>query len=353
MFDWKRNLIRAALALAAGAAFWSPAQAAGTYPKIPLWVYAGAYQDIAHSTFPYTQLCQGLGLTPLPDSIREQSRTITVRFLRDRVAEARSDFGGYRVYRVINTPDTSRMELIRRFSVQRNDSISWFMSRVDKTTLQFMCDGQVMHDSIATFVDPDSDGHFVKICPLIDQRANRCLTDSVFRLIVPPGPHDGFVTYYSITYEKFNSGAEGTFEDAFVPDTTGVYGPCTNPSDRSTCPNLNNKMANVSPGIEPTPGPTSDLETVAVVPNPYRGSETWDAPGQHEIHFVNLPVSAKIRIYTSAGDLVKVLQHSDPTRDFERWDLKNANGQDIASGIYMYRVEAGTFAFQSRFVVVR
>jgi len=353
LFDWKRTMFHAALAVMASAVCGTQARAANTFPKIPIWAYAGAYRDVAHSTFPYTQLCQGLGLAPLPDSIQPRQRTVTVRFLRDRVAEARSDFGGYRIYRVVNSPDSSHMELIRRYSVQAGDTLTWFMSRVDKTTLQFMCGGQVMNDSIATFLDPDSCGHYVKTCPIIDLRANRCLADSVLSLIIPPGPHNGFTTYYSVTYELFNSGAEATYEDMFVPDTAGVYGPCANPSNKFTCPNLNNKLANLTPGIEPTGGPTTDLESVMVVPNPYRATESWDQPGQHEIHFVNLPNSAKIRIYTSAGDLVRVLQHSDPTRDFERWDLKNAGGQDVASGIYMYRVEAGTFAFQSRFIVIR
>jgi len=40
-------------------------------------------------------------------------------------------------------------------------------------------------------------------------------------------------------------------------------------------------------------------------------------------------------------------------RDFERWDLKNANGRDVASGIYMFRIEADAFFAQNRFVVIR
>ena len=40
-------------------------------------------------------------------------------------------------------------------------------------------------------------------------------------------------------------------------------------------------------------------------------------------------------------------------RDFERWNLKNASGHEISSGIYLYRVESDAFAFQGRFVVIR
>jgi hypothetical protein len=109
----------------------------------------------------------------------------------------------------------------------------------------------------------------------------------------------------------------------------------------------------VSVALEPTAGPTANLEHVAVVPNPYRATEAWDSPTGHEVHFINLPAKALIRIYTVSGDLVATLDHNDTVRDFERWDLKNQNGQDVASGIYMYRVESGSLAFQHRFVVIR
>jgi len=50
---------------------------------------------------------------------------------------------------------------------------------------------------------------------------------------------------------------------------------------------------------------------------------------------------------------VRQLEHNDQVRDFERWDLKNGSGQAVASGIYVYRIEAGSFQFQNRLVVIR
>jgi len=352
-------LFGAALALIAGAA--PSAWAAGTFPRVPIWAYSGAYQDVAHTVFPYTTICAGLTPTPLPDTLRGQSRTVTVRFVRDRVAEARPDFGGYRVYRVTNTPDSLRMELLRRYSVQEGDGVLWHMSRVNPTTLEFQCGNTVVHDSVATFIDPDSTGRVVKVCPRLDTRTNRCLADSVFRLIPPPGPHDGFVTYYSVTYELLNSGLEGTYEDMFVPDTAETIRPCTDPLDRRTCANLNNKLANLSNGVTPSADPKPDLERVLVVPNPFRAREEWDINGVNDLHFINLPERARIKIFTLAGDLVRELDHdarpagNDITtvRDFQRWDLKNASGRDVSSGIYVFRVEAEAFAYQGRFVVIR
>src|SRR5262245_36660554 len=308
-----------ALALVAGAGTPSPARA--QFPSIPVWSYPGAYQAG-------------------PDSIREQPRTITLRWLRDPDIEHRLDFGGYRIYRVFNAPDTSRMVLIRRFSVNANDSLfMWHFPNIDQNT--------PLAGRIATFIDPDSNGVFIKRCREVDH-LGRCLTrgDSIIVLLAPPGPHDGFRTWYSITYEQrnFSNNSSNDYHDLFIPDTIN----CANPADRNSCPNLNHKARNLTAAsVEPTTGPKSNLETVSVVPNPYRATETCVQPGSSEIHFINLPPQAKITIYTSAGDLVRELNHNDPVRDFEVWDLKNGAGQDVSSGIYMYRVVSDIFATQN------
>ena len=164
--------------------------------------------------------------------------------------------------------------------------------------------------------------------------------------MTPPGPHNGFRTWYSITYVGRNIN-DNTYEDMFVKDPS-----CTNP-DSALCVNLNNKLANMTGPVEPTEGPSENLQQVSVVPNPFRANEAWDTNGASEVHFINLPSTARIRIYTLAGDLVADLQHNDTVRDFARWDLKNGNGEAVVSGIYVYRVESGVFTHQSRFIVIR
>ena len=221
-------------------------------------------------------------------------------------------------------------------------------------TLPYFCNSGVVNDSVVTFVDPDSNGQFQKVCRRPGTINSRCLSpgDSIFILVAPSGPHDGFLTWYSVTIEKRNT-TDPDYEDLFLPDTLNNFARCTDPADRKTCPNLNNKLRNLAGPVEPTAGPSANLERVLAVPNPYRGHEVWDQPGQGEVHFINLPAQSRIRIYTAAGDLVRELAHSDKIRDFERWDLKNASGKLVASGIYIYRVESGTFHFQNRLVVIR
>ena len=221
-------------------------------------------------------------------------------------------------------------------------------------TLPYLCNSGVVNDSVVTFVDPDSSGQYRKVCRRPGTVDSRCLSpgDSIFVLVPPPGPHDGFLTWYSVTIEKRNT-TDTDFEDLFLPDTLDNFARCKGTTIPDSCPNLNHKKRNLAGPVEPTSGPTANLEHVLAVPNPYRGHEVWDQPGQGEVHFINLPAQSKIRIYTASGDLVRELAHNDNIRDFERWDLKNGQGKLVASGIYIYRVESGTFHFQNRLVVIR
>jgi flagellar hook assembly protein FlgD len=74
-----------------------------------------------------------------------------------------------------------------------------------------------------------------------------------------------------------------------------------------------------------------------VAPNPYILSKY----GQGEIKFLNLTSKATIRIYTSAGKIIKILEHIDET-GVETWDGKNYAGETVTSGIYIYYVTAFT-----------
>ena len=90
-----------------------------------------------------------------------------------------------------------------------------------------------------------------------------------------------------------------------------------------------------------TPTNTADnVANVHTVPDPYYVTsvleQTTDAK---QIKFVNLPANATIRIYTSSGVLVQVLEHTGKTGGVETWGVRNRNGQFVASGVYFYSVE--------------
>lgn len=80
------------------------------------------------------------------------------------------------------------------------------------------------------------------------------------------------------------------------------------------------------------------IQRINVFPNPYYAQNlgTLD-PLQGHVTFTHLPERATIRIFTLAGDLVRTIEHHDPST-LERWDLRNQAGTPVASGIYLVHV---------------
>ncbi len=82
-----------------------------------------------------------------------------------------------------------------------------------------------------------------------------------------------------------------------------------------------------------------DLSRIRVVPNPYIASSPLDlTTNDVELHFTNLPGVCTIRIYTVAGHLVDIIEHTDGTGD-TIWKVRSRFNQKIASGYYIYHVE--------------
>jgi hypothetical protein len=313
----------------------------------------------AHAQFPKIEFRAFAGLPSSTGEDSTVSKKVTIRWVRDRVAEQRSDFGGYRIWRATSVRDTTNMELLRRFTIRgrsladtlangqpitsvyaRRDTLLWYFPD-DQDTLQF--------------VDPDSAGNLEKVCRRRDDQG-RCLSpgDSVFVFVPPNGPHEGFALYYTINYGSVDQTLRETAE-MFVPDSLDNYARCGTVGDRYTCPNLNGKITNLMTEPVFVKGQAAaNVENVIVVPNPYNGHERWDQAGAGRIQFMRVPAHVKVRVYTIAGDLVRELDKRDPTSGNMDWDLKNGNGEEVASGIYIYHVlsEEG-FESKGHFVVVR
>jgi len=97
----------------------------------------------------------------------------------------------------------------------------------------------------------------------------------------------------------------------------------------------------------------SSLDNIAVVPNPYLAVASWEkkqtnssgigSRGERRIDFIHLPQNATIRIYTLRGDLVDIIKHNSTIDDgAASWDLRTREGLDVAFGIYVYHVDAGS-----------
>lgn len=101
------------------------------------------------------------------------------------------------------------------------------------------------------------------------------------------------------------------------------------------------REANTTAILYPGEGVTNNIKKIQVIPNPYRSSADWERGGEKSVVFIGLPAKATIRVYTAAGTLVRTLDHNKPDSDQESWDLKNASGEEVAPGLYIWDVDAG------------
>ncbi|UCG61433.1 MAG: T9SS type A sorting domain-containing protein [Candidatus Zixiibacteriota bacterium] len=84
----------------------------------------------------------------------------------------------------------------------------------------------------------------------------------------------------------------------------------------------------------------NDLDLIKAVPNPFYLRGDYDPnPGSYAIKFHHLPEVATVRIYNLSGDLVRTIE-KDGTDAIATWDVLNVNGLPVASGIYIYVVDA-------------
>ena len=123
---------------------------------------------------------------------------------------------------------------------------------------------------------------------------------------------------------------------------------------------LNNKVK-----IAASSAPSAEFgaKEVWAEPNPYIERSGFEDPvfitdRQIEnfriIDFVNVPSPCTVRIFTVDGDLVDAFKHDDPNSSRARWSVKSKNNRPIASGLYIFAVEADNGDTQvGRFVIIK
>lgn len=100
---------------------------------------------------------------------------------------------------------------------------------------------------------------------------------------------------------------------------------------------------------------------VTVAPNPYRAAAPWERPAvpgdvfTKHVDFFGLPSErCVVRIFTLAGDLVAEVPHDGRGGDGQAsWNLISRNGQDVASGVYLFVVDSPSRHDVGRFVIMR
>jgi hypothetical protein len=89
------------------------------------------------------------------------------------------------------------------------------------------------------------------------------------------------------------------------------------------------------------------LSTVRAYPNPWRGDRDSAIP----LIIDRLPANAvaTVKIFTIAGEHVRTLAGTGGVA----WDMRNDSGQNVASGIYLYLVQAGAEQKTGKIAVIR
>lgn len=103
------------------------------------------------------------------------------------------------------------------------------------------------------------------------------------------------------------------------------------------------------------------LDRIRVVPNPYYGSSTYETRRlDNFVRITNLPNKCTIKIYTLNGMLVRTIKRDVSGQEdlyvgvgssgddikqskrisYEQWDLKNQNNISVASGLYIFHIDA-------------
>ena len=84
---------------------------------------------------------------------------------------------------------------------------------------------------------------------------------------------------------------------------------------------------------------------IVVFPNPFN-------PERGEVTFGQLPLNARVRIFSLAGDLIRSLEETDGDGGLQ-WDGRNAAGRAVESGVYYYLVSHGGSTRRGKVALIR
>ncbi|OGS06318.1 MAG: hypothetical protein A2270_07780 [Elusimicrobia bacterium RIFOXYA12_FULL_51_18] len=91
----------------------------------------------------------------------------------------------------------------------------------------------------------------------------------------------------------------------------------------------------------------ADVSASHAYPNPCNISR-----GCGGITFTRLTLKATVRVFTISGELVRKIE-KDSSIDSIGWDLKNLNGRQVASGLYIYLSDGNGTSKTGKLVIVR
>ena len=84
-----------------------------------------------------------------------------------------------------------------------------------------------------------------------------------------------------------------------------------------------------------------NIKKILVKPNPYKRVAFHDTQGQHNIMFINLPAEGEITIMDVSGQIVDRIHFRAPDENtgVAFWDMFSKDGNEVASGLYIWVCE--------------
>jgi hypothetical protein len=166
------------------------------------------------------------------------------------------------------------------------------------------------------------------------------------------GP-DGETTTTIETHSTNRNGSTGFWEGTFPYAVNNANYPKTTDATERIGATLNLYSPTVSP---------SDLiagvKKIGVRPNPYKRAALQDnflQPMDHKLLFYNLPQVCKITIVDVAGQVIQVIHFSTTatTGGSVFWNMFSKDGEEVASGLYIYYVEYTGGTQTGKFAILR
>lgn len=154
-----------------------------------------------------------------------------------------------------------------------------------------------------------------------------------------------------------NAGLRHRYVDRGLLNNVTYYYSVTAFSKRDTTlpwPSTESSVYQSSREVIPGTRVPDTVGEVVVVPNPYRGdvdytgfNPPWETSPSgrgwmeqdRRLQFINLPPKCTIKIYSAAGDYINTIDHNNPNRGTESWNMTSYVNQAIASGVYLFVVE--------------
>ena len=204
--------------------------------------------------------------------------------------------------------------------------------------------------------------HFVYVtntdydsCKLLRER----LTGAAFRKVSPLKA----VTWTSMPYLLPGSKML-TYKDGLIPNDVTVklrvnnpYAPAKGKGTNGNHPAYTFQLKGNQAKELTTAGVDSSLNMINIVPNPYYGYSAYEINEfSTTVKFTNLPAKSTITVYTLDGKFIRQFKRDERPSDNSprinpgirakqiapdvEWDMKNAKGIPVASGVYLIHVDS-------------